>query len=137
MPTIAAHTLGCKVNQYDTQAMLELFLQEGYRIVPVNQSADVYIVNTCTVTGTGDKKSLQMIRKIRREHPDSALIVCGCMAQQRGDELLSFGADLVLGTQRRSEIVSLLKQFRKNGIPFSAVSPVNNEQLFEFHFFLL
>lgn len=131
MPTIAAHTLGCKVNQYDTQAMLELFLQEGYRIVPVNQSADVYIVNTCTVTGTGDKKSLQMIRKIRREHPDSALIVCGCMAQQRGDELLSFGADLVLGTQRRSEIVSLLKQFRKTGIPFSAVSPVNNEQLFE------
>ena len=69
MPDIAAHTLGCKVNQYDTQAMLELFLREGYRIVPVDQPADVYLINTCTVTGTGDKKSLQLIRKIRREYP--------------------------------------------------------------------
>ena len=84
MPVISAHTLGCKVNQYDTQAMLELFLQEGFSVVPMDQHADVYLVNTCTVTGTGDKKSLQLIRKIRREHPDSFLIVCGCMAQQRG-----------------------------------------------------
>ena len=84
MPAIAAHTLGCKVNQYDTQAMLELFLKAGYQIVSMDQPADVYLVNTCTVTGTGDKKSLQLIRKIRRERPASLLIVCGCMAQQRG-----------------------------------------------------
>ena len=75
MPTIAAHTLGCKVNQYDTQAMLELFVKEGYQIVPVDQPADVYLINTCTVTGTGDKKSLQLIRRIRRERPASSLIV--------------------------------------------------------------
>ena len=89
MKTIASHTLGCKVNQYDTQAMLELFQEAGYQIVPLDQPADVYLINTCTVTGTGDKKSLQLIRKIRREHPVPGLIVCGCMAQQRGEDLLS------------------------------------------------
>ena len=131
MPTIAAHTLGCKVNQYDTQAMLELFLHEGFRIVPVDQPADVYLVNTCTVTGTGDKKSLQLIRKIKREHPSSLLIVCGCMAQQRGDELLSTGADLIIGTQRRSEVVSLLRTVQDSGLPISAVSPLHDDEPFE------
>ena len=131
MLTIAAHTLGCKVNQYDTQAMLELFQQAGYHIVPMDQPADVYLVNTCTVTGTGDKKSLQLIRKIRREHPASFLIICGCMAQQRGEELLSTGADLVLGTQRRAEILSLLNQVRESGIPVCAVTPLHENLPFE------
>ena len=131
MPTIAAHTLGCKVNQYDTQAMLELFMRDGYRIVPLDQQADVYLVNTCTVTGTGDKKSLQLIRKIRREHPSSMLIICGCMAQQRGEELLSTGADLVVGTQRRNEVTALLRQVAETGRPLCAVAPLQNDQPFE------
>lgn len=131
MPTVAAHTLGCKVNQYDTQAMLELFIREGFRVVPIDQPADVYLVNTCTVTGTGDKKSLQLIRKIKREHPSSLLIVCGCMAQQRGDDLLSTGADLIIGTQRRSEVVTLLRKVRESGSPVSAVSPLQDDQPFE------
>ena len=131
MYTIAAHTLGCKVNQYDTQAMTELFQQAGYQVVPMDQDADVYLVNTCTVTGTGDKKSLQLIRKIRREHPSSSLIVCGCMAQQRGEELLSTGADLVIGTQRRGEILSLLDTVRKTGRPVCAVSPLPEGLPFE------
>ena len=131
MPVIAAHTLGCKVNQYDTQAMLELFLQEGYQIGSIDQPADVYLVNTCTVTGTGDKKSLQLIRKIRREFPSSLLIVCGCMAQQRGEELMSTGADLVLGTQRRGEVVTLLKQVQESGRALCAVSPLRADQPFE------
>ena len=128
MPTVAAHTLGCKVNQYDTQAMLELFLQEGYSIVSMDQPADVYLINTCTVTGTGDKKSLQLIRKIRREHPSSRLIVCGCMAQQRGEALLSTGADLVLGTQRRGEVISLLNRVAIGGSPLCAVEPLQANQ---------
>ena len=131
MPVIAAHTLGCKVNQYDTQAMLELFLQDGYQVVSVDQPADVYLINTCTVTGTGDKKSLQLIRKIRRDYPSSLLIVCGCMAQQRGEELLSTGADLIIGTQRRSEVVTLLNQVKQTGRPLCAVSPLLNNQPFE------
>ena len=131
MKTIASHTLGCKVNQYDTQAMLELFQADGYEIVPIDQSADVYLINTCTVTGTGDKKSLQLIRKIRREHPESGLIVCGCMAQQRGEDLLSLGADLVIGTQRRGEVVSLFRQYLRSGVPFCAVEPLQSGQAFE------
>ena len=131
MLTIAAHTLGCKVNQYDTQAMLELFQQAGYHAVSMDEAADVYLVNTCTVTGTGDKKSLQLIRKIRREHPSAMLVVCGCMAQQRGEELLSTGADLVLGTQRRNEILALLEQVMETGKPVCAVEPLSENLPFE------
>ena len=68
MPTVAAKTLGCKVNQYDTEAMLEILERAGYKTVPFESSADVYLINTCTVTGTGDQKSLKLIRRVHREH---------------------------------------------------------------------
>ena len=110
MHSAAFHTLVCRVNQYDTQAMLELFRARGYMIVPFTGDADVYVINTCTVTGTGDKKSLQLARRIRREHPDSELILCGCLAQRLGEELLSTGARLILGTARRNEVVDLLEK---------------------------
>ena len=131
MKKIAAHTLGCKVNQYDTQAMLELFQREGFSVVSMNEAADIYLINTCTVTGVGDKKSLQLIRKNRREHPGSRLIICGCMAQQRGDELLSLGADLVLGTQNRGKVVDLLYEVEKRGEPLCAVAPLHEHSPFE------
>ena len=131
MRKIAAHTLGCKVNQYDTQAMLELFQQKGFSVVSMNEDADVYLINTCTVTGVGDKKSLQLIRKNRREHPDSRLIICGCMAQQRGEELLSLGADLVLGTQNRGKVVDLFLEAESRGTPLCAVAPLSDDALFE------
>lgn len=97
MKTAAFHTLGCKVNQYDTQAMLEKFRAAGYEIVPFDADADVYVINTCTVTGTGDKKSLQLVRRLRREHPDSALILAGCLAQRKPEDLLETGARLEIG----------------------------------------
>ena len=131
MSTIAARTLGCKVNQYDTQAMLELFMQDGYTYVSPDEEADVYLINTCTVTGTGDKKSLQLIRRLRREHPESILIVCGCLAQLRGEKLFMAGADLVLGTQRRSEVVTLCRQVQEKGGPLCAVAPFSARQAFE------
>ena len=131
MKKIAAHTLGCKVNQYDTQAMLELFQREGFSVVSMNEAADIYLINTCTVTGVGDKKSLQLIRKNRREHPGSRLIICGCMAQQRGNELLSLGADLVLGTQNRGKVVDLLYEVEKRGEPLCAVAPLHEHSPFE------
>ena len=131
MTSIAFHTLGCKVNQYDTQAMLELFLQAGYTVVPFQENADIYLINTCTVTGSGDKKSLQLARKIKREHPSSFLILCGCMAQSRPDDLLKAGADLVLGTQRRMEVVSLTEQAVRDGKALCAVQPVEGVTFFE------
>ena len=131
MPTIACHTLGCKVNQYDTQAMEELLENAGYQLVPFSGDADVYLLNTCTVTGTGDKKSMQLIRKIKREHPGSKLIVCGCMAQLQGEALLETGADLVLGTQRRGDIVPLLSRVIAAGEPVCAVEPLFSGTPFE------
>ena len=129
--TVAFHTLGCKVNQYDTQAMLERFRAAGYTVVPFDGSADIYVINTCTVTGTGDRKSLQLTRHIRREHPASDIVLCGCLAQRKGEELLETGARLVLGTQRRGEVVSLLEEAVREGKQLCAVEPMTRAAPFE------
>ena len=131
MLKIAYHTLGCKVNQYDTQAMEELLVSAGYRTVPFPGEADVYLINTCTVTGTGDKKSLQLARRLKREHPQSKLILTGCLAQLKGSQLMQYGADLVVGTQFRSEIVSLLKRVITSGEPYCAVAPLPENITYE------
>lgn len=117
MRTIAAHTLGCKVNQYDTEAMLERFERAGYRIVDMRDEADVYLVNTCTVTGTGDTKSEKLIRRCARLHPDCAIVVAGCLAQREPEKLLRMdNVRLVIGTQRRAQAVELLEQaLREDG----------------------
>ena len=101
---------GCKVNQYDTQAMRERFEQAGYRTTEFDEQADIYVVNTCTVTGTGDKKSMQIIRRCHRRNPLAQIVVTGCLAQRAADELTLPGVRLVLGTQRRGEVVQLLEQ---------------------------
>ncbi len=120
--TIAFHTLGCKVNQYDTEAMRELLISAGYQPVSFSAPADIYLINTCTVTGTGDRKSLQLARRIRREYPNSILVLCGCLAQKEGEKLLARAeADLVLGTANRSRIVELLSQVLETRTPVCAV----------------
>ena len=106
--------------------MEELLTAAGYRSVAFPGPADIYLLNTCTVTGTGDKKSLQLMRRLKRDYPGCKLIVCGCLAQFRGDALLEYGADLVLGTQRRSEIVSLLSDMLSSGKPLCAVEPLTD-----------
>lgn len=125
MKTVAFHTLGCKVNQYDSQAMLELFERAGYQPGDFNQPCDVYVVNTCTVTGTGDKKSMQAVRRARRLNPAADIIVCGCMAQRDGEKLLAdTDARLILGTARRAEIVTLLEQAQREHTRLCAVTDV-------------
>lgn len=131
MPTVAYHTLGCKVNQYDTRAMEELLSAAGFETVPFPSAADVYLINTCTVTGTGDKKSLQLARRLKREHPGCTLVLCGCLAQLRGEELFSAGADLVIGTQFRSRIVPLLQEVMASGCPCCAVEPFPDHMPYE------
>ena len=131
MKTIAYHTLGCKVNQYDTEAMEELLTFAGYHTVPFHGKADIYLINTCTVTGTGDKKSLQLARRIKREFPDSILILCGCLAQLKGSELLDSGADLIVGTQFRNRIVSLLERVLDGERPYCAVAPFSEHPFYE------
>ena len=125
MKTIATYTLGCKVNQYDTEAMLESFERAGYAAVPFSEEADVYLINTCTVTGTGDQKSLKTIRRAAREHPDCAIVVSGCLAQREADRLVQMdNVKLVVGVQRRAEVVALLEQALAQGAPISAVAPL-------------
>ena len=131
MYTIAYHTLGCKVNQYDTLAMEELLSAAGYQTVPFPEKADFYLINTCTVTGSGDRKCFQLIRRLKREYPESRLLLCGCMAQLKGEELFSVGADLVIGTQYRSQIVTLLEKMLATGQPLCAVRPLPESMPYE------
>ena len=134
MKKIAVHTLGCKVNQYDTEAMLEAFERAGYQAVSMRDEADVYLINTCTVTGTGDQKSEKLIRRTARLHPDCAIIVAGCLAQRKAEKLIEMdNVRLVVGVQRRSEAVELLEKAVSEDIRINAVAPLkgaNFEELF-------
>ena len=121
MKTIACLTLGCKVNQYDTEAMREAFERAGYLSVPFDAPADVYLINTCTVTGTGDQKSMKLIRRVHREHPESAVVVCGCLAQRDAEKVMLPGVRLILGTRDRSRVVELLERALSEGQVISAV----------------
>ena len=124
MPSVAFHTLGCKVNQYDTQAMLECFVQAGYQVRPFDGAADVYVVNTCTVTGTGDRKSMNAVRRAFRHNPSADVVIAGCLAQRDGEALLKTGARLVIGVQHRAEVVDLLETAQREQKQIVAVSDV-------------
>jgi threonylcarbamoyladenosine tRNA methylthiotransferase MtaB len=132
MATIGFHTLGCKVNFYDTEAIWQLFKNEGYDQVDFEQTADVYVINTCTVTNTGDKKSRQMIRRAIRRNPDAIVAVTGCYAQTSPAEILAIpGVDLVIGTQDRDKIIPLVKQFEQERQPINAVRNIMKTRQFE------
>lgn len=111
MKKVKFHTLGCKVNLYETECMKALFLQHGYTVTE-QDDADVFVINTCTVTAAGDKKSRQMIRRAKRSNPDSIVVVTGCYAQVSPEEVRSIpGVNLVLGTTDRGKIVELTESF--------------------------
>lgn len=106
--TVKLITLGCKTNLYESEAMSALFLKAGYTIVSGKEAADIYVINTCTVTGTGAQKSRQQIRRARRENPNAIVAVCGCLAQTESETLRrETGADLLVGNRQRSRIVEL------------------------------
>lgn len=132
MPTVAFHTLGCKVNFYDTEAIWQLFKQEGYEQVDFESTADVYVINTCTVTNTGDKKSRQMIRRAVRRNPDAIIAVTGCYAQTSPAEIMAIpGVDLVIGTQDRDKIMTYVKQLERERQPINAVRNIMKTRTFE------
>ncbi len=124
MKTVAFHTLGCKVNQYDSQAMLERFLAAGYEAREFDEFADVYVVNTCTVTAVGDKKSMQAVRRALRQNPAAHIVIAGCLAQKQAGALLSTGARLILGTSRRAAVVTLLEEAVEENKQIVAVTDV-------------
>ena len=111
MKKAAFYTLGCKVNQYETEAMAELFADSGYEIKEFNEVADVYVINTCSVTNMGDRKSRQIIRRAKKLNPNAVIAVTGCYAQTAPDEVLAIeGVNLVLGTKDRKNIVTLVEE---------------------------
>jgi threonylcarbamoyladenosine tRNA methylthiotransferase MtaB len=132
MSTVAFHTLGCKVNSYDTEAIWHLFKEKGYTQVDFDDVADVYVINTCTVTNTGDKKSRQMIRRAIRRQPEATVVVTGCYAQVAPDEILEIpGVDLVIGTQGREQIIEYVERVQQEQNPFKVVSSVRKQRHFE------
>lgn len=125
-------TLGCKVNQYDSDAMRSLFLREGYRAAEEEEEADVYVINTCSVTSIGDRKSRQMVRRIRREHPRAVIAVAGCYAQLAPDVFEAMGdVDVIVGAQNRSHIVEYVEQANKQKKVVNAVSDIMHVTEFE------
>lgn len=110
MKKAAFYTLGCKVNQYETEAMAELFAAAGYEICDFNDKADVYVINTCSVTNMGDRKSRRIIRRAKRSNPDAVIAVTGCYAQTAPDEVLEIeGVNIVIGNNDRKNIVNLVE----------------------------
>lgn len=115
MKKAAFYTLGCKVNQYETEAMAELFAAAGYEIRPFEEPADVYVINTCTVTGMSDRKSRQIIRRAKKTNPHAIVAVTGCYAQTAPDRVAEIeGVNLVIGTNGRSSIVQLVEELRED-----------------------
>ncbi|HEY0827654.1 MAG TPA: tRNA (N(6)-L-threonylcarbamoyladenosine(37)-C(2))-methylthiotransferase MtaB, partial [Bacilli bacterium] len=132
MPSVAFYTLGCKVNFYDTEAIWQLFKGDGYEQLDFEQTADVYLINTCTVTNTGDKKSRQIIRRAVRRNPEAIIAVTGCYAQTSPAEILDIpGVDLVIGTQDRDQILPLIRQFQEERQPLNAVRNIMKTREFE------
>ena len=132
MKTIAFHTLGCKVNTYESNAMLKIFNEAGYQEVDFKEIADVYVINTCTVTNTGDSKSRQMIRKAIRKNPQATVCVVGCYSQTAPEEIEKIeGVGVVLGTQYRSDIVKYVDEHLETGEMVIKVDNVMNLRKFE------
>ena len=126
MPTIAFATLGCRVNQYDTDSMRGLFLEKGFRDVSYDEKADVYVINTCSVTQMGEKKSRQLIRRAKKHNPQSVVIVTGCYAQLDPELLAAMdGVSAVVGTNEKKKVVTIVEELLANPSQ-QAITAVHN-----------
>lgn len=141
MKKVALHNLGCKVNAYETEAMQELLVRHGYEIVPFQEGADVYIINTCTVTNMADRKSRQMLHRARKMNPDSIVVACGCYVQAKKDDLPE-GIDIVVGNNKKQNIVEILENYEKeragaedgqgdNDDTYQEILDINHEKAYE------
>lgn len=132
MKTVAFTTLGCRVNQYDTDAMRGLFIQSGYTPVDFDEKADIYVINTCSVTNMGERKSRQLIRKAKRTNEDAYIIVTGCYAQLAPEAIATIdGVNLVIGTNNRHRVVELVEQLESTEKQISIVRNIMEQATFE------
>ncbi len=112
MKKVAFHNLGCKVNAYEIEAMQQLLAENGYMVVPFDEKADIYIINTCTVTNMADRKSRQMLHRARKKNPDAVIVAAGCYVQEKGnqaDECI----DIIVGNNRKKDIAAILSQYER------------------------
>ncbi|MBU3142433.1 tRNA (N(6)-L-threonylcarbamoyladenosine(37)-C(2))-methylthiotransferase MtaB [Clostridium sp. CF012] len=129
---VAFATLGCRVNKYESEAMVEKFIREGYEVAEFNDFSDVYVINTCTVTNMGDKKSRQMIGRARRANESAVIAVVGCYAQIAPEEVASIeGVDVVLGSRNKGDIVYWVNRAREESEQVVQVSDVLKNKVFE------
>ncbi len=132
MTKVAFHTLGCKVNHYETEGIWRMFMEQGYERVDFDHGSDVYVINTCTVTNSGDKKSRQVIRRAIRKNPDAIVCVTGCYAQTSPGEIMEIpGVDVVVGTQDRKNIFKYIEEHKKTRLPVNGVSNIMKNRVFE------
>lgn len=109
---VALHNLGCKVNAYEIEAMQQMLEQAGYEIVPFAPGADIYIINTCTVTNIADRKSRQMLHKAKKMNPDAVVVAAGCYVQAKKDEAqIDKAIDIVLGNNKKQDLLAVLEQY--------------------------
>lgn len=132
MKRVAFCTLGCKVNQYETEALSGIFRKAGYSVVDFEEEAEVYVINTCTVTNLSDRKSRQMIRKAKKNNKDSVVIVVGCYAQTAPEEVSKIeGVSMVIGTKDRGRIIEYIKELEAGGQKLNFVDDVMKAREFE------
>ena len=129
--TVAFYTLGCKVNQYETNAMEQQFIQNGYKIVENTEKADIYVINTCTVTNMADRKSRQMLRRVKEINQSAVIVVCGCYAQVAKKELEQIPeVDIILGINEKNNIVQIVEEYLANKDNIIEVADVSKQKEF-------
>ncbi|MCM1329874.1 MAG: tRNA (N(6)-L-threonylcarbamoyladenosine(37)-C(2))-methylthiotransferase MtaB, partial [Ruminococcus sp.] len=125
-------TFGCKVNLYETENMKQLFSEAGYTVSAEEEGADIFVVNSCTVTGTGDKKLKKELRRLRRSYPNAVIALTGCFPQAFAAEAEKIPeADIVTGTKNRAELPNLVKKFTEEKRPVVSVCPYDRNEKFE------
>ena len=127
MKKAALHNLGCKVNAYETEAMQELLEKNGYEIVPFHDLADVYVINTCSVTNMADRKSRQMIHRARKQNPDAVIVAAGCYVQAQADMgELDENIDIVIGNNKKKD----LDVYKRQGYDIAKKKLIDNTEAF-------
>lgn len=131
MKKVALHNLGCKVNAYETEGMQQMLEQAGYEIVPFEEKADIYIVNTCSVTNIADRKSRQMLHRAKKQNPEGLVVAVGCYVQTAEAELREDAAvDLLIGNNRKKDLLAILKAYEE-GVDEETVIDINHTKEYE------
>ena len=129
---VAFNTLGCKVNSYETEALIEKFQQANYEIVDFNEKSDIYIINSCMVTNTGEKKSKKIIKRPVKNNPDAIVIAMGCLTQLKAEEILAIeGVKIVVGTKNREKILEYLETYLKTKKKLNKVEKLDNNEVYD------